>query len=197
MSGEIIAMSETMSMIFEPQDLLVASPATVSRCGMVYLQPEQLGWQPLLDSWLSNWRKPVKRPIDTNLNADIFELDARDEARLRTLFGWLVEPLMCLVRRELKEVSPTVDTSLVVSLLNQLEVSYRKLLSKPDDDEDTRTKHLESAFLFALVWSVGASVDGDGRRRFSLLLRSLIKDVAILDNEEYAGVKTLLAVSEF
>lgn len=51
-SGEIVKLTPKMTMMFEVEDLLEASPATVSRCGMVYLNPEKLGWEVQLQPWL-------------------------------------------------------------------------------------------------------------------------------------------------
>lgn len=51
-SGEIIKLTEAMTMMFEVADLAVASPATVSRCGMVYLEPSILGLDPFIQCWI-------------------------------------------------------------------------------------------------------------------------------------------------
>lgn len=51
-NGERIKLKPTMRILFEAQDLAVASPATVSRCGMVYMTPTDLGWAPYVNSWM-------------------------------------------------------------------------------------------------------------------------------------------------
>lgn len=43
-----------MSLLFEVEDLAVASPATVSRCGIVYNDYKDFGWTLYVDSWLNN-----------------------------------------------------------------------------------------------------------------------------------------------
>jgi dynein heavy chain len=51
-NGQRIKLRPEMRMLFEVQDLAVASPATVSRCGMVYLTQDDLPWQAYVHCWL-------------------------------------------------------------------------------------------------------------------------------------------------
>lgn len=46
-----------VSLLFEVENLAMASPATVSRCGMVYNDYTDLGWKPFVQSWLDKRHK--------------------------------------------------------------------------------------------------------------------------------------------
>ena len=53
-NSERIKLRNELRMLFEVNDLSVASPATVSRCGMVYMTTDDLGWQVYVKSWIQN-----------------------------------------------------------------------------------------------------------------------------------------------
>ncbi len=56
-SGDTISMGENMTMMFEVSHLTHASPATISRCGMIFMEPENLGWWPLFQTWMNSIEK--------------------------------------------------------------------------------------------------------------------------------------------
>jgi hypothetical protein len=52
-NSERIKLTPYVRMVFEVQDLAQASPASVSCCGMVYIDPDEIKWLPYVRSWLS------------------------------------------------------------------------------------------------------------------------------------------------
>ena len=83
-----------MTMMFEVADLAVASPATVSRCGMVYLEPGYIGLEPFVSCWLNNCPPGVNRE------------------ELKSLFDKYMEPAIDWMRRNVKEIVGSVNGNL-------------------------------------------------------------------------------------
>ena len=51
-NGERIRLLDHAKLIVETFDLQYASPATISRCGIVWVDPKDLGWLPSFERWV-------------------------------------------------------------------------------------------------------------------------------------------------
>ena len=163
-SGEIIQLSNQMTMMFEVEDLAVASPATVSRCGMVYMEPTALGIEPFLVSWLESLPGCI----------------IGKQSLLAAMFRALVPELIRFVRKNLKETVATTDLNLVSSLFSLMDSMVKPHIRVEGEDPLTaeELKKLAdivgSLFLFSMVWSVGASCDKEGRLKFDKFIRETV-----------------------
>eukprot|EP00667_Euglena_gracilis_P000017 EG_transcript_17 len=125
-NGERIKIPEHVTFCFEVQDLRVASPATVSRCGMVLIEPYQLdkGWGLLARR--TNRLMAAKYP------------DRWFPERCNELLNNFVNAVLEFLRLHTKEYVATVDAQLVESLLILLESFIKNL-----DEDDDEPKELE------------------------------------------------------
>lgn len=76
-NSERIKFTPYMHMVFEVQDLAVASPATVSRCGMVYIDSTELGWKPYVRTWSTKFAEKFGETFNDYLY-DLFEKYVND-----------------------------------------------------------------------------------------------------------------------
>jgi dynein heavy chain len=159
-NGQRIRMPDTCTMVFEVNDLKVASPATVSRCGMVFLEPVHLGWKPLVHTWIEQM-------------ADVIEENRLPKVK-EILMGFL-EKLLPIVRKQ-KEVIPSVDSNLVASCLKLIQIFLNKDAIKLNDPEkiENADKVIATYVSFAVIWSVGANLHDSSRVLFSTYLRNEI-----------------------
>ncbi|XP_047370603.1 dynein axonemal heavy chain 7-like isoform X1 [Vespa velutina] len=165
MSGEVIQLAPKTNLVFEPMDLEAASPATVSRCGMIYMEPSALGWKPLLLSWIS--MTPAK--IDPWLKNFLYE----------SLFIRFCKPLFRFLRRgNVKELCPMPDSNYLRSITYLMdcfiEEYHDEKIAKNIDEYDLRAQ-VEGSFFFSCIWAMGGTLDASSREQFSILFRGFME----------------------
>uniref|UniRef100_H2ZI81 Dynein axonemal heavy chain 2 n=1 Tax=Ciona savignyi TaxID=51511 RepID=H2ZI81_CIOSA len=161
-NGERVSMPEQVSLLFEVGDLSVASPATVSRCGMVYFDYIDLGYRPFIASWLQQKSKVSAFVLYSCI--DIVPI-------LQDLIDKYLDKAFSFKKHNCIELVPLPELNGVRSLCNLFDT-----LATAENGVsvyENFPRMVELWFLFSLIWSVGAAVDEDGRRKLDNFLREL------------------------
>ncbi|XP_063051673.1 dynein axonemal heavy chain 10 [Engraulis encrasicolus] len=168
-NGERIRLQNHCALLFEVGDLQYASPATVSRCGMVFVDPKNLRFVPYWQKWVST--RPVKECEDLSQLFDKY---------VPSTIDMIVEGIVDGKQgKKLKTIVPQTDLNMVT----QLSLMLDALLESPGMD----VEELECVFLEALYCSLGASLLDNGRIKFDEYIKKLSMMTIINDPETLAG----------
>ncbi|XP_044040597.1 dynein axonemal heavy chain 2-like isoform X2 [Siniperca chuatsi] len=171
-NGERISMPEQVSLLFEVENLAMASPATVSRCGMVYNDYTDLGWKPFVQSWMD---KRPKAEVD----------------HLKRLFEKYIESTLNFKKSNCKELIPITELNGATSLCCLYDSLATSSNGVHSSDTENLGRMVELWFIFSLIWSICASVDEDGRKKMDNFLREMEGTFPIKDTvyEYYVDTK--------
>ncbi|XP_043549538.1 dynein axonemal heavy chain 11 isoform X1 [Chiloscyllium plagiosum] len=138
-SNERISLSTSMRLLFEISHLHAATPATVSRAGIIYVNPQDLGWSPYVTSWIDTRKAQSER------------------ANLTILFDKYVPFCLDQVRCNLKTITRVLENSIVQTLCSLLDCLLTPENTPPDSPRDI----YEIYFVFACVWAFGGALFQD------------------------------------
>ncbi|XP_042075509.1 LOW QUALITY PROTEIN: dynein axonemal heavy chain 6 [Haplochromis burtoni] len=156
-NSERIKLTPSIHILFEVQDLAVASPATVSRCGMVYVDPDELKWMPYVHTWITGLGDRLPDPVG---------------AYLMEMFKQYVEKGLQFVSKQCVQAIRQVDISKVSTLCSLLEAL---LLGNGGPDLKMNPKHLDGVlcqtFIFCYLWAVGGNLTSSYWDAFDAFIR--------------------------
>lgn len=138
-SNERIALTQAMRLLFEISNLRTATPATVSRAGILYINSQDLGWNPYVTSWIE------KRTL------------SNEKSNLVILFDKYIPQCLETLRTRFKKITPIADMAHVEMLCHLLNCLLTPELTATDFTKDD----YEMYFVFAAVWAFGSSMFQD------------------------------------
>jgi dynein heavy chain len=147
-NGDRIPMATNCKIIFEPDNVDNASPATVSRNGMVYMSSSGLDWKPILQGWLKK-RKSSESSVLTSLFNETFQ-------EVFNYFCHNLNPKMKLLE---------------CNYIDQAIKLLKGLIPPCEDGSTISATHTGRLFSFALMWSLGALLELDDRSKLEAYLR--------------------------
>ncbi|KPI86557.1 putative dynein heavy chain [Leptomonas seymouri] len=184
-SGERIKLPDTIHMLFEVADLAVASPATVSRCGMVYVDAEDLPWRAVAEQWVET--KLAKAGAQPQCRAYVLSL----------FNNHMEKGLEWLHQQRSATLMSAGDMNVVQSLCDLftalMHVNAVKLMADPQSSADPiippddpifreRNEVCNALFAFSFVWSVGGNVDQAAMESFDTMARTELETVVRFPN---------------